>query len=53
MSMMIKETKKSDQGGQITRRDLLVSFLAVAMWRPRLAMGQARVMAQSVNSNAG
>ncbi len=50
MSMMIKETKKRDQGGQITRRDLLLSFLAVAMWRPRLAMGQARVMAQSVQS---
>lgn len=28
-----------DRGGQITRRDLLLSFLAAGLWRPSAAMG--------------
>ena len=50
MSVMIEEPERRDMGGQITRRDLLISCLAAVMWRPRSAMGQARVMAQSGQS---
>ena len=50
MSKMIEETVGRRRGGRITRRDLLLSFLAAAMWRPQLAMGQPRVMGQSGQS---
>ena len=35
-------------GGQISRRDLLVSLLAAAMWRPRSLEGLARPLRQAV-----
>ena len=46
MSVMIEDPEGRDPGGRITRRDLLVSLLAAVMWRPQLAMGQPRLMAQ-------
>ena len=51
MRMLTEETPRMDQGGQITRRDLLLSFLAAAMWRPRAAMGQGRLQLQSAQSH--
>jgi catechol 2,3-dioxygenase-like lactoylglutathione lyase family enzyme len=43
---VIDEAEKIDPAGRITRRDVLISCLAAAMWRPRLAMGQLRATGQ-------
>ena len=43
MSMTIEETEGRDQGGQITRRDLLLSLLAAVIWKPGRAVAQPRV----------
>ena len=48
--MMIEEPEKRDRGCHITRRDLVLSCLAAVMWRPRLAIGQPRAIAQTGQS---
>ena len=50
MRPTFEETARMDQGGHITRRELLLSFLAAAMWRPRAAMGQGPRPLQSAQS---
>ena len=50
MKMMTEEAPRMDQDGQITRRDLLLSFLAMVMWRPRAAMGQGPLQVHSAQS---
>ena len=46
----MEDPEGRDPGGRITRRDLVISCLAAVMWRPQLAMGQPRLMAQAGQS---
>ena len=50
MSVSIEVMQSWDQGSQITRRSLLVSFLAAAVGRPLAAMGGGRLQLSSAQS---
>ena len=50
MTTTIERAPTVNLEGQITRRNLLLTLLATAVWRPRVALGQGRLEAERAQS---